>query len=127
MFFFQDALYYDVILVDLRKDAKRQGKCMLQSTQLGQLAMEYLDDRRDEYKLLEMMVKVDMNQRLTDLDVVSKQLNFIQDNMKTLIRRDVSSFNPPHSGPKSKSGQNMKKLNAHLIWLLFCKLLKFQY
>lgn len=83
-------MYYDAILEDLRKDGKIQGQCMIRATQLGQLAMEYLDDRKAEFKELEVTVKRDMKQRLEDLRAVSHQMEEIQGNMKFLIRKDVS-------------------------------------
>lgn len=86
----KDALYYDAILGDLKKDAKNQGQCMIRATQIGQLAMEYLDDRKEEFRDLEEAVKRDMKSRLQDLDVVSKEMLQIQENLKHLIRKDVS-------------------------------------
>lgn len=62
---------------------------MIRTTQLGQLAMEYLDDRKEEFKDLEKSVMRDMKDRLEDLNNVSKQFDELQDNMKHLIRKDV--------------------------------------
>lgn len=81
-----------MILEDLKKDGKSQGQCMIHATQLGQLAMEYLDDRKSEYQELENIVKRDMKRRLADLQVVSQQMEEIQSSMKLLIRKDVRIF-----------------------------------
>lgn len=87
--YFKDTLYYDAILEDLKNDAKCQAQCMIRATQLGQLAMEYLDDRQSEFKELEETVKRDMKQRLEDLNGVSRAMEKIQGTMKLLIRKDV--------------------------------------
>lgn len=73
----------------LQGDALEQGKCLIRTTELGQLAMEYLDDRRDEYVLLESTVKHDMKQRLQSLSVVQEQVQQMHGDMHLLIRRDV--------------------------------------
>lgn len=62
---------------------------MIRTTELGQLAMEYLDDRRDEYKLLEANVKRDMKIRLNSLSIVQEQVQQMHGDMHLLIRRDV--------------------------------------
>lgn len=82
-------MYYDAILEDLKKNGKSQAQCMIYATQLGQLAMEYLDDRKNEFKDLEKIVRIDMKKRVEDLKVVSQKLEDIQGNMRLLIRKDV--------------------------------------
>lgn len=62
---------------------------MISATQLGQLAMEYLDDRQSEFLELEKIVKSDMKRRMEDLLVVSQEMEAIQSSMKLLIRKDV--------------------------------------
>lgn len=64
---------------------------MIQATYIGQIAMEYLDDRKAEYRELEEAVKRDMKTRLEDLNVVSKEMETIENNKKQLIRKDVSA------------------------------------
>ncbi|KAJ8951279.1 hypothetical protein NQ318_008182 [Aromia moschata] len=59
----KDALYFDAILASIRNDGINQGKCMINATKLGQLGTEYLDDRKQEYELLEKIVKKDMGNR----------------------------------------------------------------
>lgn len=89
-FCFKDALYYDAILEDLKNDALTQGRCMIRATQLGQLAIEYLDDRKMEFIELQEVVKRDMKHRVEDLALVSKEMELMQNNMRFLIRKDVS-------------------------------------
>lgn len=63
---------------------------MVRATELGQLATEYLDDRKQEFQELEKSVKQDMKHRLNDLSFCGEQLEQLGNNMKHLIRRDVS-------------------------------------
>lgn len=74
----------------MQRDGLAQGSCLIRTTELGQLAMEYLDDRREEYKVLEVSVKKDMKIRLDSLAVVQEQVQQMHKDMHLLIRRDVS-------------------------------------
>lgn len=85
----QDEVYFDAVLKALQQDGFAQGRCLIQTTELGQLAMEYLDDRREEYALLESSVKRDMKIRLESLSVVQEQVHQMHTAMHMLIRRDV--------------------------------------
>lgn len=78
------------VLEALLEDARNQGKCMFNTTQIGQLAMEYLDDRRNEFEELEAAVKKDMKAREEDLKIVREQVENVDKDIKHLIRRDVS-------------------------------------
>lgn len=80
------------MLTALQTDAFEQGKCLIRTTELGQLAMEYLDDRRDEYTFLENTVKRDVKLRLQSLSVVQEQVQQMHGDMHLLIRRDVWFF-----------------------------------
>ncbi|XP_050310862.1 uncharacterized protein LOC126746569 [Anthonomus grandis grandis] len=84
----KDALYFDAILDAIRADGVSQGKCMINATKLGQLATEYLDDRRQEFKLLEKIIKHDLAQRRHDLDKVKQRVQTFSSNLKDLLRRD---------------------------------------
>lgn len=88
----QDTLYFDAILVSIRNDGITQGKCMINATTLGQLGTEYLDDRRQEFQLLESLVKRDMISRKKDLETARKNVASFAMNMKHVLRRDVSIF-----------------------------------
>ncbi|KAK9885949.1 hypothetical protein WA026_013824 [Henosepilachna vigintioctopunctata] len=84
----KDALYFDAILATMKGDAEAQGACMINATKLGQLATEYLDDRRNEYKTLEKAVKRDMMARKHDLMLMQKKITNFATNIKQLLRRD---------------------------------------
>lgn len=89
---FQDQIYYHAVITALQNDGLEQGKCLIRTTELGQLAMEYLDDRRDEYNLLEINVKHDMKIRLESLGIAQERAQQIHKEMRLLIRRDVKSI-----------------------------------
>lgn len=63
---------------------------MINATTLGQLGTEYLDDRRQEFQLLESLVKKDMVSRKKDLEMARKNVSNYAMNMKNVLRRDVS-------------------------------------
>ncbi|KAF7271893.1 uncharacterized protein LOC143203836 [Rhynchophorus ferrugineus] len=84
----KDALYFDAILEAIRNDGISQGYCMINATKLGQLATEYLDDRRQEFHILEKIVKKDLASRRVDIDKVSQRVHFFGSNIKNLLRRD---------------------------------------
>lgn len=63
---------------------------MINATTLGQLGTEYLDDRRQEFQLLESLVKKDMISRKKDLEMARKNVSSYGMNMKYVLRRDVS-------------------------------------
>lgn len=87
--FLQDQVYYEAVLTALQQDGLAQGNCLIRTTELGQLAMEYLDDRREDYRLLEASVKRDMKIRLDSLSTVQEQVQQMHKEMHLLIRRDV--------------------------------------
>ncbi|ERL88196.1 uncharacterized protein LOC109544771 [Dendroctonus ponderosae] len=84
----KDALYFDAILEAIRNDGLSQGKCMINATKLGQLATEYLDDRRQEFQHLEKIIKHDLTSRKHDLESVSQRVQSFGANVKDLLRRD---------------------------------------
>lgn len=84
----KDALYFDAILVSIHNDALSQGKCMINATKHGQLGTEYLDDRRQEFQLLEKVVKRDMLSRKKDLAGVQRNVENFEKNLRNLLRRD---------------------------------------
>lgn len=84
----KDALYFDAILVSIQNDGLSQGKCMINATKLGQLGTEYLDDRRQEFHLLEKVVKRDMISRKKDLTQVQHNVEHFAQNLRHLLRRD---------------------------------------
>lgn len=78
------------VLDALQQDAINQGKCMYHTTELGQLATEYLDDRKQEFAELEKAVKIDMKLRQKDLDDMHREVDSKNTEVKYLIRKDVS-------------------------------------
>lgn len=96
--FSKDALYFDAILATMKGDAEAQGACMINATKLGQLATEYLDDRRNEYKTLEKAVKRDMMARKQDLMMMQEKMSNFATNIKQLLRRDVRKIIDNSSG-----------------------------
>lgn len=83
-------MYFDAVLDTLKQDAIAQGKCMFRTTELGQLATEYLDDRQDEFVALEKTIKKDMKEREVELEEIQKTVNSLGKRFKTIVRRDVS-------------------------------------
>lgn len=70
-------------------DSKLQGKCMYRTVQLGQLATEYLDDRKTEFMQLEKAVKKDMKGREQELESIRQCVGGLNKKLRMLIRRDV--------------------------------------
>ncbi|KRT80394.1 hypothetical protein AMK59_8783, partial [Oryctes borbonicus] len=86
----KDAIYFDVILESLREDRTKQGKCMLNTIILGQLATEYLSDRKKEFQVLEKMVKQDMEAREKVLADLVGEVKRYSRKLKFLVRRDLT-------------------------------------
>ncbi|KAF5280526.1 hypothetical protein FQR65_LT00277 [Abscondita terminalis] len=97
----KDSIYFDAVLGTLKYDSYVQSKCMVRTTELGQLATEYLDDRKQEFNELEKVVKRDMKAREHSLRVVRKEVADLTNNMGLLIRRDsdvnIGRVKLPHS------------------------------
>lgn len=88
MYLSQDAIYFDAVLAGLQTDGFNQGKCMYRVTEMGQLATEYLDDRKLEYTIIERDIAKDIRIREQSLKEVEQALNFINNDVKFLVRRD---------------------------------------
>ncbi|XP_019867960.1 uncharacterized protein LOC109596812 [Aethina tumida] len=113
----KDALYFDAILNTIEHDGLLQGKCMINATKLGQLATEYLDDRRQEFIKLEKQVKKDMQNRKKDLSIYTEEEMEFSNNIKYLLRRDsdinvgrVDVEDPPNFDTLQQDYANMEKL-----------------
>lgn len=87
--YFKDSVYFDAVLEALKQDGYNQGLCMVTATELGQLATEYLDDRKQEFKKLEKNVMKDLRARLKTLKAVRTEAEELNANMRYIIRRDV--------------------------------------
>lgn len=89
-YFVQDSSYFTVVLEALKLDCRAQGKCLMGATEMGQLAMEYLDDRKFEFSKLEKEIKANMKERERTLKLVRKEVAFLTDSFPNLIRKEVS-------------------------------------
>lgn len=65
---------------------------MFRTVQLGQLATEYLDDRKNEFMQLEKAVKKDMKGREQELETIRQCVGGLNKKLRMLIRRDVCYF-----------------------------------
>jgi hypothetical protein len=81
-----------VIIATVRNDGFSQSRCFLGATKLGQLATEYLDDRRQEYYTLEKIIIKDLTTRKTDIRVLQEQVENAAASIKQLLRKDVMLF-----------------------------------
>lgn len=63
---------------------------MYRAVELGQLATEHLDDRKNEFKKLEIIVKEDLANRVEDLQGLTYEVNEHNENIKRCMRKDVS-------------------------------------
>lgn len=63
---------------------------MYSTTELGQLATEYLDDRKEELTVLEKAIKSDMEERRHSLKLVKSEVKKLTKNLRSLIRREVN-------------------------------------
>lgn len=64
---------------------------MITTTELGQLATEYLDDRKQEFIKLEQDIKRDLIAQLESKETVKRQVDELNGQMRFLVRRDVSN------------------------------------
>ncbi|XP_060534712.1 uncharacterized protein LOC132707068 [Cylas formicarius] len=105
----KDALYFDAILEAIKRDGLNQGKCMINATKLGQLATEYLDDRRQEFEMLEKVIKRDLGNRRKDLAMVKQRVESFGHNVKNLVRRDSDINLGTFHLESSESYTNLRK------------------
>lgn len=86
----QDSSYFTVVLEALKLDCRAQGKCLMGATEMGQLAMEYLDDRKFEFNKLEKEIKANMKERERTLKLVRREVAYLTNSFPKLIRKEVS-------------------------------------
>ncbi|XP_041987583.1 eukaryotic translation initiation factor 3 subunit A [Aricia agestis] len=84
----KDSIYFTVVLEALKQDCRAQGKCLMGATEMGQLAMEYLDDRKFDYNKLEKEIKANMKERERTLKIVRRELTFLTNSFPNLIRKE---------------------------------------
>nr|XP_022908856.1 uncharacterized protein LOC111420163 isoform X2 [Onthophagus taurus] len=90
----KDQIYFDQILYCLNQDARKQAKCMFDTIMLGQLAIEYLDDRREDFRELEAAVQCDMTLRKQTVKSTRQVVESLSKNIKFYIRRDSDTNLP---------------------------------
>ncbi|KAI4470334.1 coiled-coil domain-containing protein [Holotrichia oblita] len=83
----KDAIYFDVMLDSLRDDRVQQGKCLRNAIILGQLATEYLCDRKEEFQVLETIIQKDMQTRQIELDELIGEVQKSSRILKRSVRR----------------------------------------
>ncbi|CAK1588268.1 unnamed protein product [Parnassius mnemosyne] len=87
----KDSSYFTVVLEALKLDCRAQGKCLMGATEMGQLAMEYLDDRKFEFNKLEKEIKANMKERERTLKVVRREVAYLMDSFPNLIRKEEAT------------------------------------
>lgn len=63
---------------------------------MGQLAMEYLDDRKFEFNKLEKEIKANMKERERTLKLVRREVSFLTNSFPNLIRKEVRTYVSVH-------------------------------
>ncbi|CAG9558142.1 unnamed protein product [Danaus chrysippus] len=87
----KDSSYFTVVLEALKLDCRAQGKCLMGATEMGQLAMEYLDDRKFEFSKLEKEIKANMKERERTLKLVRREVAYLTDSFPSLIRKEEAT------------------------------------
>ncbi|XP_063373202.1 uncharacterized protein LOC134661172 [Cydia amplana] len=87
----KDSSYYTVVLEALKLDCRTQGKCLMGATEMGQLAMEYLDDRKYEFNKLEKEIKANMKERQRTLKLVRREVAYLTNSFPKLIRKEEAT------------------------------------
>lgn len=62
------------------------------ATEMGQLAMEYLDDRKFEFNKLEKEIKINMKERERTLKLVRREVTYLTESFPNLISKEVNVF-----------------------------------
>lgn len=71
-------------------DLRNQTNCLRRTTELGQLATEFLDDRRYDLIATEADTKDKRNKMLNSIEEIKVQVEMVTCNIRTLIRKDVN-------------------------------------
>ncbi|CAB3225140.1 unnamed protein product [Arctia plantaginis] len=87
----KDSSYFTVVLEALKLDCRAQGRCLMGATEMGQLAMEYLDDRKFEFSKLEKEIKANMKERERTLKLARREVAFLTDSFPNLIRKEEAT------------------------------------
>lgn len=84
----QDRIYYAVVISTLKDDGYNQGKCIYKVIEMGQLATEYADNRKVEFKLMEMHVKKAIKEREKNIEDMQNKLLKVNEVLKRLVRQE---------------------------------------
>ncbi|XP_075991106.1 uncharacterized protein LOC142986475 [Anticarsia gemmatalis] len=87
----KDSSYFTIVLEALKLDCRAQGKCLMGATEMGQLAMEYLDDRKFEFSKLEREIKANMKERERTLKLARREVAYLTDSFPNLIRKEEAT------------------------------------
>ncbi|XP_050683753.1 uncharacterized protein LOC126978748 [Leptidea sinapis] len=87
----KDSSYFTVVLEALKLDCRAQGKCLMGATEMGQLAMEYLDDRKYEFSMLEQEIKTNMKERNRTLKLARREIAYLTNSFPNLIRKEEAT------------------------------------
>ncbi|XP_028033018.1 uncharacterized protein LOC114245167 [Bombyx mandarina] len=87
----KDSSYFTVVLEALKLDCRAQGKCLMSATEMGQLAIEYLDDRKFEFSKLEKEIKANMKERERTLRLARREVAYLTDSFPDLIRKEEAT------------------------------------
>lgn len=115
----QDAIYFDSILLSLEEDRRSQAKCLYRTTQLGQLATEYLDDRIYDYKQLELAIHKSMQERLKNIKFIKQDIKDTTKCLKYLITNNTNNIknNPPITFDDLKLNHTIKSIESILKFI----------
>lgn len=82
-------MYFDGVLNALRDDQKDQCRVIYKTTMMGQLAIENLDDIRQNYKRMARDVWVNMKERESSLESARLKAEDVWEYAKSLVRLEV--------------------------------------
>ncbi|KOB71746.1 Uncharacterized protein OBRU01_08146 [Operophtera brumata] len=87
----RDRLLYEVGAKLPAEKKEQAGRCLMGATEMGQLAMEYLDDRKFEFSKLEKEIKANMKERQRTLKLAKREIAFLTDSFPDLLRAEEAT------------------------------------
>ncbi|KAF2879347.1 hypothetical protein ILUMI_26817 [Ignelater luminosus] len=114
----KDRIYFDTVLNQLQLDSHSQSQFLYRVTEIGQLATEYTDDRKQELIELEAVVKRDMKSRISQIQVMEEQVQAIRLTLKQLIRRESDINLPRRNAEPTKEDLHMQKALDNMMSIL---------
>jgi len=85
-------MYFDGVLNALRSDQREQSRIIYRTTVMGQLAVENLDDVRQQYKKMVDEVWIHMKERERTLEIARKRCADVWQYAQSLVRTEVIFF-----------------------------------